>query len=364
MKHLTLRGDTWYYRKRIPKSLSHLSTVNVIYRPLSIDKTLAKQLSARYDSLFVMIDAGLKLDKDISALIKELNIHSVKKIDIYEKYINSLNVSDNRLSKIRRLLKVLKLLLPKDISVVNMTIMDEVKSTLSVMPKRSTSKYRLMDIMDIIKTKADIVDRMSTETLNDHLKILNSLMKFAYERDLLNKPYNVPMAKNIASSRDERIALDEDSVLKAINGAKTRELANSFTLLYLTGMRPSEVYKCKISTLDGIKCFDLTDKSLKLKSKSSHRLIPVHSAIANPEQFLKDYKTMSGQYLNRQFDVQKGTLYSLRHSFATTLASEGVEPHMISELLGHTHAGMTLGRYVKGFPVKLLSNRINKLSYV
>ncbi len=214
MKHLTLRGDTWYYRKRIPKSLSHLSTVNVIYRPLSIDKTLAKQLSARYDSLFVMIDAGLKLDKDISALIKELNIHSVKKIDIYEKYINSLNVSDNRLSKIRRLLKVLKLLLPKDISVVNMTIMDEVKSTLSVMPKRSTSKYRLMDIMDIIKTKADIVDRMSTETLNDHLKILNSLMKFAYERDLLNKPYNVPMAKNIASSRDERIALDEDSVLR------------------------------------------------------------------------------------------------------------------------------------------------------
>ena len=60
MKHLTLRGNTWYYRKRIPKSLSNLSMVNTIYRPLSTDKILAKQLAERYDSLFVMIDASIK----------------------------------------------------------------------------------------------------------------------------------------------------------------------------------------------------------------------------------------------------------------------------------------------------------------
>lgn len=76
---------------------------------------------------------------------------------------------------------------------------------------------------------------------------------------------------------------------------------------------------------------------------------------------MEDYKTMSSQYINRQFKVSKGTLYSLRHSFATILASKGVEPHIISELLGHSHGGMTLLRYVKGFPVQMLKDAVDTL---
>ena len=70
---------------------------------------------------------------------------------------------------------------------------------------------------------------------------------------------------------------------------------------------------------------------------------------------------MNSQYIGRQFKVSEGTLYRLRHSFATHLAAKGIEPYIISELLGHTHKGMTMGRYVKGFPVELLSEAINKL---
>lgn len=58
------------------------------------------------------------------------------------------------------------------------------------------------------------------------------------------------------------------------------------------------------------------------------------------------------------------TLYSLRHTFATQLAARGIETGVISELLGHTHKHITAGRYIKGFPTKLLSESINKLDAV
>ena len=170
------------------------------------------------------------------------------------------------------------------------------------------------------------------------------------------------MIKKTTSSRDERVALDVDIIRHTISTANTVRLADSFTLLYLTGLRPSEVSKCKLTTVEGVRCFDLTDKSLQLKSRASHRLIPVHYSIKDPEQLLESFRSMSSQYMNRQFNVPEGTLYSLRHSFATELVGNGTEPYIISELLGHSHQGMTLGRYVKGFPVKVLKEAVDKLN--
>ncbi len=73
---------------------------------------------------------------------------------------------------------------------------------------------------------------------------------------------------------------------------------------------------------------------------------------------------MSSQYIGRQFKVSEDTLYGLRHSFATHLASKDIEPYIISELLGHSHKDMTLSRYVKRFSVKLLSEAIDKLESI
>jgi integrase len=364
MKHLHLRGNTYYYRRRVPLSIHHLATVKVIFRPLSTNRKLAIQLLKQYDNKFDLIDFGIKLKQDITPLMKELNLLASPKqrINIYESYLQSQDTSDKRLSKIQRILSVLKVLLPANISTVNMNTLDTIKHTLSTMPKRSTNKYRTMEIKEVVRIKAKPSERMSTETLNDHLKILNSLIKYCYERDLITKPYSVTMAKKTTSSRNERVALTPDTVKQVISSAKTTELSNAFTLLYLTGLRPSEVSKCKITTIDGIQCFDLTDTSINLKSTSSHRLIPVHRSIKEPEKLLEDFNSMSTQYISRQFKVEKGTLYSLRHSFATELASKGVEPHIISELLGHSHSGMTMGRYVKGLPVQMLKNTIDILS--
>lgn len=364
VKYIKKRGNTWYYRRRVPFSLLHLCNVKFINRALSANKKLALQLASRYENIFTMIDIGLKLNHDVSELIKELNFKPIVKINIYEQFIKHQDVSDNRKAKIERILSVLKVLLPNDLSTINMIILDTINQQLTKLPKRNIQKYRVKPIEELLKMKVPEAERLTIETINDYLKILNSFLKFAYERDAVDKPYTVNMSKKTTNNRDERLALPVDTIRQAINGAKRRELSSSFTLLYLSGLRPSEAFKCTVTTVAGIRCFDLTDRALQLKTKSSYRLIPVHHSIDDPEQMLEDYRSMSSQYISRQFKVEEGTLYSLRHSFATQLASKGVDPHIISELLGHTHNGMTLGRYVKGFPIKLLSESINKVDAV
>ncbi len=52
-----------------------------------------------------------------------------------------------------------------------------------------------------------------------------------------------------------------------------------YALAY-SGLRPSELWKCKISTSkDNIIYFDLTDKDLQLKTMSSYRVIPLHNKL-------------------------------------------------------------------------------------
>ena len=66
--------------------------------------------------------------------------------------------------------------------------------------------------------------------------------------------------------------------------------------------------------------------------------------------------------IHRTLEDPKGkSLYSLRHTFATTLIAKGVQPEVVSELMGHAHSTMTMNRYVKGYPVSTLKKAIDKL---
>ena len=85
------------------------------------------------------------------------------------------------------------------------------------MPKRNIQKYRVMKVEDLVKMNIPVHHRLTVETANEHLKILNSLLKFAYERDMVSRQYRVNMLKQSSRSRDERIFLPVDTISKAVD---------------------------------------------------------------------------------------------------------------------------------------------------
>ena len=127
MKYIRKRSNTYYYRRTIPVSLSELTDIKVIYRPLSIDKKLASRIAVHYNDLFTMIDLGLKLGHNVSDFILKLNIKPKREkvTDVYELYLQHQDVSDNRRIKIERLLTTIQHLLPENLDKLSMTQLDE-----------------------------------------------------------------------------------------------------------------------------------------------------------------------------------------------------------------------------------------------
>ena len=373
MKYIELRGSTYYYRRRIPSKLSKLIPVNILYRSLSKDKRSALKIATKYDHMFNMIDIGLKLSQDVSAVINELSVDAAplplpttpakkSNVDVFTMYRNSLNVSEKRMSKVSGFIETFREFMPSDFSDVTMTKLDKVKEQLQQLPRGTISKYKKIPKSKLVTMKIPKDELLSNDTINGSIKVLNAILKFAYERDLMNKHLTVKTLSLETSARDQREALPKEHITAILEQARSVQLHSAYKILYLSGMRPSEAYKCNIITVDGVECFDLSDKSIPLKTRSSHRIIPVHSDITDPHKALDDLRSFKIQNLGRQFkkDTNGGSLYSLRHSFATHLA-KSVEPHIISELLGHTHKDMTLSRYVKRFDVSVLHEAVNRL---
>lgn len=161
-------------------SIVHLCNTKRINRPLSTDKIFAKQLATKYDNLFNMIEIGLRLNQDVSKLMDEVDLNNrVANINIYEQYLKNQDVSSTRIVKIKRLLSVVRVLLPKDLRRLNMSIVDDIRNKIIHMPKRNIQKYKVIKVEDLVRIDIPSHHRLTVETANDHLKILNSLLKFA-----------------------------------------------------------------------------------------------------------------------------------------------------------------------------------------
>lgn len=70
----------------------------------------------------------------------------------------------------------------------------------------------------------------------------------------------------------------------------------------------------------------------------------VHTPM-HPRNFLRAYKT-----LLREANLPPVSLHALRHSYATLLLTEGENPRVVQEMLGHSSVSTTLGIYSKVLP--------------
>jgi len=375
MNYIQLRNNVYHYRRRVPSKLQPYYRTKTIYkslsRHLSVAKSLSYELSVEIANAVAMVDLGLTPTIKHQEPIKEHSQTTVNNTtqtsdksqfdfkEVSELYTKSLDVSERRLSELQKYISILNSLMSKN---VTQTSLDELRSKIKQLPKGNIQKYKKYSIDELLELDIPKDHLLSDKTRNEYLKVLNSILTFSYERDYLPKQFKVKTFTQKIDPREQRKALSKDTINKLISNAKSIKLAEAYKLLYLTGMRLSEAYKCSITTIDGIECFDLRDCG-SLKTASSKRLIPVHRDL-DPYQSLDAIRSLNKDYISKQASKQLqnlGSLYSLRHSFATDLIKANVDPSIVSELMGHKHQTMTLNRYSKGFDISKLYEAINKL---
>ena len=126
---------------------------------------------------------------------------------------------------------------------------------------------------------------------------------------------------------------------------------------------------------DGIVYFDLTNRSLELKTSSSYRVIPLHNKLIemNIHKNLKSLQlefTQAGlsKFFNKNLklrvtDNQNKIMYSFSHTVATELKRAEVAMNKVFELLrnNYENTNMTKEVYASRYTIKQLQESINKL---
>lgn len=294
-------------------------------------------------------------------------------ISHYKRISTSRETSAAQISDVTNFLTdVLMELLDTDRDISETTLEDvlDTADTLKALPKRNIQKYRDMSISEILESEIPEADIISLRTATKQVKWVKSFYTYCNSKGWISGAIaqQVSITTN-TNALDDRLSLELDEVLKLIDLlADNKPLQNLVKILYTSGMRLSEVYKCEVKEIDGIRVYDLTARDIKLKTKSSHRVIPVHSCVdtdlikelSYPQQASKIINKLIREHISE--DSRK-VLYSLRHSFATILKHKGIQQEVIAELMGHTHSGMTFSRYADRYRVATLKGAIDTIEF-
>jgi integrase len=251
----------------------------------------------------------------------------------------------------------------------------ELRETFQALPKRNIQKYRDRTASQILSRKIKEKDLIGLKTVNDYVKWSSSLFSFALKYGYIDFNPATDLQFKLKNNAKESREIFEDDELKKFTSLNDDEDLKLFHyILFYTGMINSEFLQAKISNIDGVLCFDLTDSDLKLKTLSRYRIIPIHSHLLKLGivEKLKKIQSYSSDYLSKRTSSFINTHistsstkvgYSFRHTFATKLQNNMVEENIIAQLMGHANKGMTFGRYAKGYVASNLKNSIETLHY-
>lgn len=303
-------------------------------------------------------------------------------IDDFCIYYNSKEISKETQQAVTSFLQtvLIELVDPKqDIKDTTLNDLIEIKKLISNLPSRNLKEYKDKSIKQLIKMNIPNEHKLSFGRVQTYINYIKKFFKYCQAHQIIT--YNPAEFITITSSLsplEEREAYTKEEIKSLFSLLDNLEDKNKsviyYTLAY-TGMRLSELWKSSIKCSNGIYYFDLTNKSIQLKTKGSYRLIPFHKVLTQKNIHTKlpiALSTFKRSYITHYFtdsikskisSNSKKVLYSLRHTFATELKYAKVDPIVISELMGHSHEGMTMGRYASRYPIEVLKEAIDKLEF-
>lgn len=344
------------------------------------DKAITKQLVKNYYVNVLNNTRGYLKPEEV---VREINYSYA--IDNFIKHLNaSETMSDKFKDEMINFFDEIFRYITKGLvlKLVDIDDLINLKARLKNMPIRTKQPYRSMTIAQLLSVKSiEEKDRVSTTTLKKYLKWTRRFYKFAYASRFID----VDIASFLESPKAELSAQMEREPFEVEEVRKSFKLIDKvlsdsnlkliYKILAYTGMRISELSKGQLKQEGHIFFIDLTEESCSLKTKSSHRKIPLHKDLILLDVH-KKYNQLRGlfrdEYISRKFREQvkphltnnpRKTLYSYRHTLATQLKYAEVNPIVISEILGHSHEGMTMGRYASRYPLDVLKEAIDRLEF-
>nr|WP_067299033.1 site-specific integrase [Marinobacterium profundum] len=295
----------------------------------------------------------------------------------------------------------------------------DVKKTLRQYPARRNLGHSASESLQVLMAR-DTYARISPNTAKAYFEICQSLIRFAYSNDDLEKD----IARDIdfpaeTLEEDEKHPFDPADLKAIVNGymytadytgSKRQFLSAHFwvpLMAMYTGARLNEL--CQLGVAD-IQCeghiwyFNITDEDehQNLKRKSSKRKVPIHSQLLEFGfiGYWESRKALVGDASNTMLfeglEYEKGSrwgrkvgrwyngdgeakangyldtvqiknrgnksFHSHRHTVIDLLRNAGVEEARIAAIVGHENASMT-SNYGRGFNIQSLSTEIEKIRY-
>ena len=404
MQYLTKINGNFKIRIRIPKNLKPYFRKSEINKTLNTnDLSLAKKKALNiineYNNIKLIFELNLDNNTYIENKVKEFskkyllieyNENIDKNMMTHEKafiefktYYNELDITESK--KKASLAFLENIFLPligkkeliKDISFTDLNKLQDIFKNL---PKRNIAAYRNISIYQLLKLAIPNEEKITYSTLSGYMKKISRFYNFCVASHYITtNPYVFTTKQKITQSeKDERESFTKDEIKKLIsiiNNYDEYKQAIYKTLLY-TGMRISELYKAKLKkSEDYIYYFDLTEINIKLKTKNSYRIIPLHKKLIelNIQNILPTALELNKMnWIRRLFNEKiktqitssnKKVLYSFRHTIATELKYLNVKSEIISEILGHTNSNITLDRYASRYTFEVLKKEIDSIEF-
>jgi integrase len=257
--------------------------------------------------------------------------------------------------------------------------------------------YRGKSIKELLATPD--LPPMSTTTINKYIERAGSLLIWCMKQEYIdrNPAMGLSIAKTTKDDEQRSVYSIADleliqKLLPSVDTAKPERYWIPRIAMY-SGLRLNEIcqlYVDDVVEVDSIWCFDVNgDKDKRIKNLASRRIVPVHPKLIDsglldyiegmkktgaPRVWMNLVKGRDGHshdygHWFSRFNRSKITtdplkvFHSLRHTLADTLKQAGVAEGVISEILGHSNASITTGRYGKRFRPQVLLDALVKLTY-
>jgi integrase len=203
--------------------------------------------------------------------------------------------------------------------------------------------------------------------------IMSKVCDYAVQNDIISRNYAKYVVVNGTVKEKQKTFTDSEiNILFSDNSQEAQQLL----MLIYSGLRISEFSNLRKADIH------IQDRYIICGIKTEagkHRIVPIHSkTLSFWEEFYEkadDYLFLSEsgnpmfsaswrykfKKLLKRLNIPFRSPHATRHTCASLMARDGVNPVYIKEILGHTDYAFTVNRYTHADP-NLLVNEINKMN--